>query len=220
MNYIWDIKTGYATKGGQYKTTIENNFIFKYFPERKHLKILDIGGGSGRFAIPLAKLGYSLTVLDPNKEALDILCARHKNISLENTTFEEYKTDVCFDFVLMIEVQGNFSDLEKIYQKVKQLTSKRAIMIFTASNKNSIKYKVRKYFNHYHYPGIKDYKTYKKMLSKAGFEIIAVKGFNWLPTRVNSNSILVTIFAFIERIFKLNRWVNQSPELLFCVKKK
>ena len=57
MTYIWDINTGYATKGGKYKTEREISFIKKHMPDRK-TKILDIGGGSGRFAIPLTQMGH------------------------------------------------------------------------------------------------------------------------------------------------------------------
>jgi len=44
MAYLWDINTGYATRGGMYKTEREIAFIKKYMSDRK-MNILDIGGG-------------------------------------------------------------------------------------------------------------------------------------------------------------------------------
>jgi S-adenosylmethionine-dependent methyltransferase len=37
------------------------------------VQVLDIGGGTGGFAVPLAELGYSVTVVDPSPDALAAL---------------------------------------------------------------------------------------------------------------------------------------------------
>jgi len=37
------------------------------------LQVLDIGGGSGGFAVPLAELGYAVTVVDPSPDSLAAL---------------------------------------------------------------------------------------------------------------------------------------------------
>lgn len=40
------------------------------------LRVLDVGGGSGNFAVPLARLGHDLTVVDPSADALATLGRR------------------------------------------------------------------------------------------------------------------------------------------------
>jgi S-adenosylmethionine-dependent methyltransferase len=40
------------------------------------LKVLDVGGGSGMFAVPLARLGHDVTVVDPSADALATLGRR------------------------------------------------------------------------------------------------------------------------------------------------
>jgi 2-polyprenyl-3-methyl-5-hydroxy-6-metoxy-1,4-benzoquinol methylase len=40
------------------------------------LQILDVGGGSGMFAVPLARLGHEVTVVDPSADALATLQRR------------------------------------------------------------------------------------------------------------------------------------------------
>ncbi|SOC50715.1 Methyltransferase domain-containing protein [Blastococcus aggregatus] len=40
------------------------------------LRVLDVGGGSGMFAVPLARLGHSVTVVDPSADALATLARR------------------------------------------------------------------------------------------------------------------------------------------------
>ncbi len=40
------------------------------------LRVLDVGGGSGMFAVPLARLGHAVTVVDPSADALATLRRR------------------------------------------------------------------------------------------------------------------------------------------------
>lgn len=40
------------------------------------LRVLDVGGGSGIFAVPLARLGHEVTVVDPSADALATLARR------------------------------------------------------------------------------------------------------------------------------------------------
>ena len=40
------------------------------------LQVLDVGGGSGMFAVPLAELGHRVTVVDPSADALATLHRR------------------------------------------------------------------------------------------------------------------------------------------------
>jgi S-adenosylmethionine-dependent methyltransferase len=48
------------------------------------LHILDIGGGTGGFAVPLAELGYRVTVIDPSPDALAALERRVAELGVEN----------------------------------------------------------------------------------------------------------------------------------------
>jgi 2-polyprenyl-3-methyl-5-hydroxy-6-metoxy-1,4-benzoquinol methylase len=43
------------------------------------LRVLDVGGGSGMFAVPLARLGHAVTVVDPSADALATLRRRAEN---------------------------------------------------------------------------------------------------------------------------------------------
>ncbi|MCU1615447.1 MAG: Methyltransferase type 11 [Frankiales bacterium] len=42
----------------------------------RSLRVLDVGGGSGMFAVPLARLGHDVTVVDPSADALATLQRR------------------------------------------------------------------------------------------------------------------------------------------------
>jgi SAM-dependent methyltransferase len=43
---------------------------------RSELEVVDVGGGTGGFAVPLAELGHSVTVVDPSPDALAALQRR------------------------------------------------------------------------------------------------------------------------------------------------
>ena len=49
----------------------------------KPLDVLDVGGGTGGFAVPLAALGHRLTVVDPNPDALASLQRRAGEAGVE-----------------------------------------------------------------------------------------------------------------------------------------
>jgi len=79
LKYLWDEDNplGYKNRMGLYKTKMELEFIKSCLPNHK-LEILDIGGGSGRFALPLSKLNHDVTTIDISKDAIDL--AKHKGL--------------------------------------------------------------------------------------------------------------------------------------------
>ena len=75
--YDWDIENprGYANAMGLYRTRKERAFLQAHITGHR-LRILDVGGGSGRFAIPLAEQGHAVTVVDISPEAISQLQRR------------------------------------------------------------------------------------------------------------------------------------------------
>lgn len=72
--------------GNPYKELID---FFLKFPEKG--KLLDLGCGQGRDALPLAKLGYQVTAIDDCEIGLNQLKAK---ASLENIKLNLIKTDI------------------------------------------------------------------------------------------------------------------------------
>jgi hypothetical protein len=60
--YLWDIENpeGYANVMGRYRTRKELAFLLGHVVGER-LRILDVGGGSGRHAVPLAERGHDVT---------------------------------------------------------------------------------------------------------------------------------------------------------------
>ena len=80
--------------------------LFKYFPKKKKLKILDIGGGAGETAKKLISLGHSVTIIVPS-DILSKRCLENTNNKAEvhNIRFEDYepKKKQTFDLCLFSE---------------------------------------------------------------------------------------------------------------------
>ena len=137
--YLWDIenRATYNNRMGKYKTSIESNFLKKYITHSQ--TILDIGGGSGRFAIPFYNEGQKITLIDKDEHALSILSKRCPDIQFINNDFIHWEPKIknSFDIILSIEVLLYINDWKSYFNKVYDLLKDDGVFIFTATNKYS-----------------------------------------------------------------------------------
>jgi ubiquinone/menaquinone biosynthesis C-methylase UbiE len=66
----------YETFEGAVEHHVDWELLKTYLPQSPNAKILDAGGGTGRITLPLAKLGYSVTLCDISPAMLEV--ARQK----------------------------------------------------------------------------------------------------------------------------------------------
>jgi len=219
--YLWDSSNplGYGNRMGIYKTTRVVDFIKRHITGVTN-KILDMGGGSGRIALPLINDGFSnYTLIDLDNDAIQ-LC-QQKGISNAICTRIESFNQTGFDIVLAIELFIITSPDDVLKQANKKLCD-GGILIFTGTNKSSWRYwlhnqrrKTTKNLGEY------TLVEYQQLIANNGFSIMRIEGYNWMPFRVNSDTVLIRVFARIERMFFLRYWLKQSPYLLFaCTKEK
>jgi len=97
----------YKTFHGAVEHYVDWGLLREHLPQNRDARILDAGGGTGRITLPLAKMGYSVTLCDISPGMLDV--ARQKMLRegvLDKV--EIFECDVCklrfadesFDFVL------------------------------------------------------------------------------------------------------------------------
>jgi len=220
-SYLWDTSNplGYGNRMGVYKTASVVKFVKRHVTRLTN-NILDMGGGSGRIALPLVNDGFSdLTLIDQDEEAIH-LC-HQKGISNAFCTSINSFDQTGFDTVLAIELFIVTPPNEVLKQANKRLRE-GGIFIFIGTNKSSWRYwlhqqrkKTTKNLGEY------TLYEYKQLVINNGFSISRIEGYNWMPFKVNSNSALIPVFAYIERMFFLRYWLEQSPYLLFaCIKEK
>jgi 2-polyprenyl-3-methyl-5-hydroxy-6-metoxy-1,4-benzoquinol methylase len=224
MGYNWDYldKKAYNNKVGQYKFKREFDFIFNNGKSQLE-NILDVAGGSGRFAIPLSKHSDQITVLDANSTALQLLSQREPEINTILGDFMKMDIHETFSLILCVEALGYFQNWEEFFNKIQLLMSEDARFIFTYQNPRSWRFLLRK-LKHWR-TGFYEYKEMDLMqltelLNKCNLEIVKMEGMNWIPLSLASNSKLVSLFERTEKIFKLYSWHSQSPWILFSLKKR
>jgi len=83
-----------------------------------NLEVLDIGAGRGILSLKLARMGFNLTLLDKDKDALEEVAILFSNLGLvaefEHRDIFEYYPKRRFDIVLMSEILEHINDVSAL----------------------------------------------------------------------------------------------------------
>jgi len=97
----------YESFEGAVEHFVDWKLLKGYLPKNKDAKILDAAGGTGRITLPLAKMGYSITLCDISSKMLDVARRKIKREGvsdrvkiLECDVLNLPLPDESFDFVL------------------------------------------------------------------------------------------------------------------------
>ena len=127
-----------TTRHGQVEFEVSMQFIHKYIDEVKlnrrqspdsaeqPVKILDVGAGTGRYSIALAKEGHDVTAVELVKHNLDILQSKHENVKTwqGNAIDLHFLEDNTFDITLLF---GPLYHLQSEEEKLKALTEAKRV---------------------------------------------------------------------------------------------
>jgi ubiquinone/menaquinone biosynthesis C-methylase UbiE len=211
-----------STVMGKYLTKKEQELINAIL-EKEYLHdllLLDIGGGSGRFAIPLNSKGINVVVLDSSANALELLKNKQRNISSFRGDGEKlpFKPNT-FDIVIVIETIEHIVNKEGFLEECNKVLKEEGILIITMLNKLSYKMlhpNRRKRPNFYW----ATYNKFTNLLRSKGFNIEKSFGFNWVPANRHSNSLLIPYFAALENLLRLKYLPFVSPWVIISARKK
>ncbi|OUW95791.1 MAG: hypothetical protein CBD97_02350 [Pelagibacteraceae bacterium TMED237] len=129
-------------------------FLFKklkkYFPNRKNLRLLDIGcGGGGKLRI-FKENGWDVYGVDPDSDLLNLVKRKYKLKNTFSKNFEDLKLKKnYFDFIIVSGSLEHVNNLNKVMEKI-NLYSKKSSLLFLDSKgfPNNIK---EKFFNFNHH---------------------------------------------------------------------
>ena len=160
--------------------------IFKY----KNKNILDLGCGTGRYAIPLAKKNNVLGV-DFSKEMLREAKKKAKKskvkINFKEGDVTNFRSKEKFDLIISMLVQDHIKDLSKAIETMNSLSKVGTEIIISnihpnftyyavSRNKNTSKFLPGFSSNQYYHP----LEEYIKLFRKKGFELIDCKDLIFL----------------------------------------
>ena len=207
---------------GQYLTRKERNIIFSYLEDVKDKLLLDICGGTGRFANPLYMKGGDIVVLDIDSVALSVLHKKNSAISLVQGDAQKipFKNSI-FDGILMIQSVEYIPDIDSLIKECGRVLKEREILLINFSNKSSYKrfrLKRKNYSSYYKSYGI-TYREFKDKLKGAGLVIEKAIGYNWAPVSRISNCKLIPFFFTLEKLLRLEYLPHISPWVFIIARK-
>lgn len=213
----------YRNAMGRYKTQRQLAFIRAALPGRA-VRILDVGGGGGRLAIPLAEDGHHVTVVDISAQALELLNRRTGDrVDLACSDLMSYAPSAPFHVALVVDTLKYMAGASPtdVFAKVGSWLSPGGLLVIAEINEGSWRNHLserlgRRQGRPYN---IATAEGYRRALTAAGFKILAERGFLWMPLPFNSDSLLVGAFARLEAALGLGRWIDQSPWLLIAARR-
>lgn len=221
-SWFWDRYN--ATRIGLYLTKIEGQFIENVFTRYGYPRnLLDIGAGSGRFAVPLYRKGVKVVALDKDILPLQILSEKESEIQsiIGDASHHLPFKDSTFDCILCIELPTiETSTRFSSFKECHRVLNNKGLLLLTAANKNSYKGLIKnnlrkndkwKYFS--------SYRQTVEHLTALGFRLKSAQGFYWILGSRRCDSKFISVFSYLENILKLHKLPALSPCILFTVEK-
>jgi len=218
MPYIWDVENpeGYGNRIGRYRTDIESRFMFDHLGPSP-LRILDMGGGSGRFGGALSERGHHVTLIDTHPEAVALAEKRGVQRAIVCDISDFHETE--FDGVVCMEVLQYFDKCDPVFAKASESLKTGGTFIFCVTNSRSWRFRLRSLKANHHTVHGYSMEEIERCLASHRFEVIGRKGFQWSLAQTGSDSRLVDASIWIEKKLGLQNWLSQSPWLLYACRK-
>jgi 2-polyprenyl-3-methyl-5-hydroxy-6-metoxy-1,4-benzoquinol methylase len=216
--YVWDETNphGYGNRMGRYRTRVECDFMARHLGPAP-LRVLDVGGGSGRLGTFFHALGHRVTVVDHNPDAVVMAKAKGFEQAVVGDLMQYDGRD--FDVVACMEVIEYFKNCGPVLAKCAEFTKPGGIFLFCVVNAQSWRYQLRK-FKHSDFPAQASTPAEVEAACRAaGLEVIERRGFQWCLAPTGSDSRLVTFSNGVEKWLGLQRWHGQSPWLLYAARR-
>jgi ubiquinone/menaquinone biosynthesis C-methylase UbiE len=183
----------FSTIQGIYTDRAQKQIVLSMVNSCNAKRILDLGCGTGRFSIEIAKQGAGVTALDPSRSMLEQMKRKKNNAEINLIHGNGYKLpfkDNIFDGVVCINVINHVTDYNILIREISRVLQKDGFVIMTISNFFSFYLPLAVYVNITKRSVQNDVYTkwttraeIKKSLTAAGFEIDDIVGYIVFPKR-------------------------------------
>ncbi len=213
---------------GQYLDSVERQFIVTTLTQDPSVRrLVDLSGGSGRIAVPLAQQGYDVTVTDVSIVPLRRLRQKNRSLNVELTDPTAPVipfADASFDAALCIQVPFFVEDGRNwFFREAQRIVRPGGWLIVTSTNRLSYKGLLRRLllvtgrmepqsWHRFEYVSTPD--ELEMRLQRAGFIVKQHMGYNWAPTLRFSDTGLLPLYTAIEKFARLDRLPALSPWII------
>jgi glycogen(starch) synthase len=112
----------------------KRSYVLARFEEHERLRVLDVGGGYGRFAGPLSKR-HEVTLLDVSPEMLAEARQRHPGLRVVQGDARALPfPDESFDAVLAFDLLPHLPDLEEALRELRRVARPGGEVVFDTTN--------------------------------------------------------------------------------------
>ncbi|MBQ0002455.1 MAG: methyltransferase domain-containing protein [Treponema sp.] len=118
-----------TTRHGQVEFTTTMKYIHDFIGENKKIKILDVGAGTGRYSIALAREGHSVTAVELVERNRKVMESKHEHVNIwpGNAVDLSFLDDETFDITLVFGPMYHLLTEEeklKAFSEAKRVTKK------------------------------------------------------------------------------------------------
>jgi SAM-dependent methyltransferase len=187
---------------------------------------LDLGCGSGQWSHLLSTLGWHMTCVDVDRDALSI-CRR--NVPKANYILTDCNARTIpgnsGSAGLLLCIEAPLLDSDWFLAETDRILNKGGLLVGVWWNSRSLRgmaWRLKQNLKTHRDATCfytSSYSSWKKRLAMARFEMLYENGFCWGPFSRSSDSSLIPGFSALERILCLNRWLAFSPWIIFVAKK-
>ncbi len=213
---------------GQYYDRTEKTLFQPYLPQEPG-KVLDLGGGTGRWSNWVAEKGHQVVLLDRDLSVLKIAQQRHPNISSAKANVEYLPApDETFQMVFAVQMIGMIQDRHQFFREIHRVLKPNGLLFITWDNKSSIKGLLYKTYARLKQISTKEqelfyqvsHEEYNTALQAAGFFIREARGYAWTLLPRSNDTYWVDAFVAVERGLRLHKRLAISPNVITVAQKK
>ena len=124
-----------------------------------------------------------------------------------------------FDCIVSVETV-DYLDAKDFFRECNKVLRNTGYLLLASANKHSYKRYVHRVLSSYRTFYRYSFEEIRSYLEEEGFKIEKCVGYNWIPVKRNSNSVLIGVFEFLEKILRLNHLPRISPWVFFIAKKR
>ena len=132
-------KRRWSTEVGRYIDSVQREIVLKMSESWAGERILDIGTGTGRFALEIAQKGAMVTAVDISTSMLDVAKAKFRRAGLTGEFIQTSATqlpfrEACFDGCICINVLSHLSEYQEVLREMSRVLKPGAFVIANFPN--------------------------------------------------------------------------------------